>query len=168
MGVEWVELGRIGAPYGVRGWVHVHSYTDPPEGLLGFRRWSVQASRGERRDCELLDGRPQGRGLVVKLAGVDDREQAVALRGGSVQVQRAQLPPTREREFYQADLIGLAVRNVQGLELGRVAHFVDAPGGAVMVVQGAQEHWIPAIPQHLRRVDVAGGCVTVDWPATLE
>lgn len=168
MGAEWVELGRIGAPYGVRGWVHVHSYTDPPEGLLGFRRWSVQAGRGERRECELLEGRAQGRGLVARLAGVADREQAVALRGASVQVRRAELPPTRKREFYRADLIGLAVRNAEGLELGRVAHFVETPGGAVMVVEGEQEHWIPATPQHLRRVDLTGGCVTVDWPAALE
>lgn len=147
--------------------MHVHSYTDPGEGLLGFKQWSVCTREG-RRTLELLEGRVQGRALVVRLAGVTDRDQAASLRGAPVEVMRSALPATGEREFYRADLIGLAVRNEEGVALGTVAHFVDLPTGALMVVQGAQEYWIPAIPRHLRRVDVAGGCVIVDWPATLE
>src|SRR4029077_15849724 len=47
--VAWVELGRLGAPYGVKGWVHVESYTDPPERLLEHREWVLRLSSGARR-----------------------------------------------------------------------------------------------------------------------
>jgi 16S rRNA processing protein RimM len=165
--VQWVELGRIGSPYGVKGWVHVHSYTDPPQSLLGFACWSVRSgdARSERR---LLEGRVQGRGLVVRLSGITDRNGAARLRGAHVEVARSELPAPQARQFYRADLIGLNVRNLEGAALGSVAHFVEAPGHALMVVQGEREHWIPATPQHLHQVDLAAGWVIVDWPAVLD
>jgi len=163
-----VELGRIGGPFGVKGWVRVQSFTEPPEGLLGFRRWSLRVGVEERRDVRLLEGHRQGRGLVARLAEVDDAAAAAALRGAFVEVARDALPPAGEGQFYQVDLIGLAVRNLEGVELGRLEHFFDAPAHAVMVVRGEREHWVPATPRHLRRVDLAAGQIVVDWPAVLE
>ncbi len=104
----------------------------------------------------------------MRLTGVDDRTAAEALRGATIEVAREALPPPGERQFYQADLIGLAVWNLEGEELGVVRHFVDAPAGALMVVRGEREHWIPAAPRHLRSVDLGAGRIVVDWPAVLE
>jgi 16S rRNA processing protein RimM len=165
--MSWVELGRIGAPHGVQGWLRVQSYTDPPEGLLKFRRWSVRLGGAERVEHTLVAGQLQGRGLVVRLEGIDDRDAAARLTGGSIEVGRHELPPAGERKFYRADLIGFKVRNAEGVELGVVEYFVDAPAGAVMVVRGEREHWIPATPQHLRRVELAAGSIVVDWPDVL-
>jgi len=168
--VEWIELGRVGAPFGIKGWVHVESYTDPPEGLLRFREWVLKLANGERRLQRVLEGRPHAAGLVAHLEGIDDRNGAAALTGASIEVERAALPRLAEREYYRADLVGLRVRNLEGAELGTVSHFVDAPTGAVMVTRaaGGQEHWILAAPPYLRRVDLAAGEVLVDWPAELE
>ncbi len=165
--MAWVEMGRVGSPFGVQGWVHVRSFTDPPEGLLRFRRWSMRLEGEARREHRLLEGRWQGKHLVVRLEGVADRDAAEGLRGAIIEVPRAALPPTAEREFYQTDLIGLAVVNLDGARLGVLEHFVDTPAHAVMVIRGEREHWVPAIPQHLRKVDLAGGTVLVDWPADL-
>jgi 16S rRNA processing protein RimM len=148
--------------------MHVQSFTDPPEGLLRFERWSVRTGPDRRAEHTLVEGRRQGRGLVVRLRGVDDRTAAAALRGASVEVARAELPPPGRRQFYRADLIGLEVRNLEDAVLGRVAYFVEAPAGALMVVQGAREHWIPAVPPHLRAVDLAGGRIVVEWPDELQ
>ncbi len=148
--------------------MRVRSYTDPPEGLLQFERWSVRIGSGERSERRVLEGRGQGEGLVVRLEGVDDREAAAALRGASVEVARSALPPPGRRRFYQVDLIGLAVCNLEGAELGVVVHFVEAPASPVMVVQGGEQYWIPAIPRHLRKVDLNAGRIVVDWPAALE
>ena len=73
------------------------------------------------------------------------------MQGALIEVARSELPPLKAREFYQADLVGLAVANLEGVELGVVRHFVETPGGTVMVVQQAngREHWVPATPQHL-------------------
>ncbi len=177
---RWVELGRIGAPFGLAGWVHVSSFTEPAEALLEYREWALRAESGERRRYRLIDGRPQGERLVVRLEGIETREAAGLLTGAWVEVERAELPPTGDREYYRADLIGLEVENLEGVALGRVAYFIDAPAGAVMVVEDRRhaadaarealrrEHWILADPAHLQRVDLAAGRILVDWPAELE
>ena len=165
-----IELGRLGAPYGIRGWVHVDSYTEPPDGLLKYREWALRLPSGERTTRRVTDGRGHGRGLVVQLEGVTGRDGAAALTGATVEVQREALPPAGEGQYYRADLEGLPVRNLEGAQLGTVSHFVDAPAGAVMVTRepGGREHWVLATPKHLRTVDLAAGLVVVDWPAELE
>ena len=178
--MRWVELGRIGAPFGLAGWVHVSSYTEPPEALLEYAEWALRREGGERKRHRLAEGQLQGERLVARLEGIEDRDAAALLTGAWVEVERAELPPTGDREYYRADLIGLEVENLEGIALGRVAYFIDAPAGAVMVVterEGAdaqtreaprREHWVLADPEHLRRVDLAAGRILVDWPAELE
>jgi 16S rRNA processing protein RimM len=168
--VAWVELGRLGAPYGVKGWVHVESYTDPPQRLLEQRDWALRLPSGELVTRRVAEGRVHGGGLAARLDGVSDRNAAAALTGAVVGVDRAALPPTGEREYYRADLIGCEVRNLEGLSLGTVSHFVDAPRGTVMVSREAdgREHWVLAGPPHLRRVDLAARRVEVDWPTELD
>ena len=166
----WIELGRIRAPFGIKGWLHVESHTDPPERLLGYREWSLRLASGERLSRRVVEGRRHAEGLVAHLEGVDERDGAAKLTGAVIEVERTQLPQLAEREFYRTDLVGLRVRNLEGAELGTVSHFVDAPAGAVMVtrVAGGPEHWVPAAPPHLQRVDLAAGEILVDWPAELE
>jgi 16S rRNA processing protein RimM len=168
--VESIELGRVGAPFGIKGWVHIESHTDPPRRLLGYPEWVLRLANGERLARRVLEGRPHAEALVAHLEGVDDRGAAAALTGAVIEVDRAVLPQLPEREYYRADLLGLRVRNLEGAELGMVSHFVEAPAGAVMVAReaGGREHWVPAAPPHLRRVDLAAGEILVDWPAELE
>jgi 16S rRNA processing protein RimM len=163
-------LGRIGSPYGIKGWVHVQSFTDPPERLLKYRDWLVQSGRAEPATMRVAEGRTQGAGLVARLEGIDDRDRAAKLQGAAIRVARSALPKLKKREFYQVDLIGLAVANVEGAALGTVAHFVETPAGSVMVVREAsgKERWVPATREHLRKVDIAAGHITVDWPAELD
>jgi 16S rRNA processing protein RimM len=161
----WIELGRVGAPWGVKGWVHVDSYTNPPDGILEYRQWALRLGSGERITRKVLEGHPHSERLVARLEGIEDRERAAALTGAVIEVDRAELPPTGEREYYQADLIGLPVRNHEGVELGKLTHFVDAPTGTMMVVRGEREYWIPAVPTHLSKVDLEARWILVDWPA---
>jgi 16S rRNA processing protein RimM len=171
---DWVEVGRIGGPFGVRGWVRVESYTDPAERLLDYEVWTLRSGKAAPAAHRLIEGRAQGKGLVARLENIEDRDSAQALRGATIHVARSALPPLKEREYYQVDLIGLAVRNVEGIAFGVLRQFVDTPGGPVMVVrqesgpEAGRERWIPAVPAHLSRVDLSAGVVTVDWPAELE
>jgi 16S rRNA processing protein RimM len=102
------------------------------------------------------------------LAGVDDRDQAIALRGARICVPRAELPQRDDKDFYRADLIGCEVVNLAGIGLGVVQHFIETPAQALMVVRGEREYWVPAVPQHLRRVDLQARRVIVDWDAAAE
>jgi len=159
-----IQLGFVGAPFGVRGWIKLRSHTDPPERLLDHR--SLRIGRGSVwRDYRVEARGRSGGALTVKLAGVEDRDQAQALRGAEVCVPRSELPPRDDRDFYRADLIGCEVVNLEGLGLGVVEHFIETPAQVLMVVRGAREFWIPAVPQHLRRVDLAERRLVVDWNA---
>ena len=156
-------MGRIGAPWGVKGWVHIDSYTDPLDGILDYRQWGLRLGSGERITGRVVEGHPHSDRLVARLEGIEDRERAAMLTGAVIEVTRAELPPTGEREYYQTDLLGLEVRNQQGVQLGKVGYFVDTPAGSMMVVQGEREYWIPAVPKHLSKVDLAAGLILVDW-----
>ena len=162
-----IQLGFVGAPFGVRGWVKLRSHTDPPERLLDHRSLRIgQGSVWHNFRIE-ASGRSGG-ALTAKLSGVEDRDQAQALRGAQVCVPRSELPQREDTDFYRADLIGCEVVNLAGLGLGIVRHFIETPAQVLMVVRGAQEYWIPAVPQHLRRVDLQARRVVVDWNATTD
>jgi 16S rRNA processing protein RimM len=157
-----IELGAIGAPFGVRGWVKLRSYTDPPERLLEHE--CLQLDRNGIWETYKVEasGRSGGQ-LTAKLAGIDDRDRARALRGARICVPRAELPEREALDFYRADLIGCEVVNLLGARLGVVQYFVETPAHALMVVRGTQEFWVPAVPQHLRRVDLKARQVVVNW-----
>lgn len=159
-----IVVGRIAAAHGIRGWLKVVSYTEPPEALLGYRGWRLRHADGAEMDCQPRDAEWDGRFLRVALHGVDDRNAAEGLRGCEVLVRRAELPRPGAREHYQEDLLGCEVRNQAGVLLGTLQQFVDAPTAAVMVVRGEREYWIPAAPPHLRRVELEQRRVLVDWP----
>ena len=157
-----IELGAVGAPFGVRGWVKLRSFTDPPDRLLEHRRLRLKLS-GAWRSYEVEDCGRSGGQLTVKLAGVGSREEADALKGAPVGVPRSELPPPGAGDFYRADLIGCDVMTVAGVRLGIVAHFVETPAHAIMVVRGEREYWVPAVPAYLVRVELGARRVVVAW-----
>ncbi len=159
-----IQLGFVGAPYGVRGWVKLRSHTDPPERLLEHR--SLMLGRGSVwQNYRIEASGRSGGALTVKLTGVEDRDQAQALRGAQICVPRSELPPRNDRDFYRADLVGCEVVNLEGIGLGRVQHFMETPAQVLMVVRGERDILIPAVPQYLRRVDLQSRRVVVDWDA---
>ena len=162
-----IQLGFVGAPFGVRGWIKLRSHTDPPERLLEHRNL-VLGQGGVWRNYRIEASGRSGGALTVKLTGVEDRDQAQALRGAQVCVPRSELPQRDDKDFYRADLIGCEVVSLSGLRLGVVQHFIETPAQVLMVVRGTQEFWIPAVPQHLRRVDLQARRVIVDWNATAD
>jgi len=159
-----IQLGIVGAPFGVRGWIKLRSHTEPSERLLDHR--SLRIGRGsDWRNYRIEASGRSGGALTVKLAGVEDRDQAQALRGARVCVPRSELPPRDDKDFYRADLIGCEVVNLEGVGLGIVQHFIETPAQVLMVVRGAREYWIPAVPLHVRRVDLQARRVIVEWDA---
>lgn len=164
---EPVVLGRISGLHGVRGWVRVFSYTEPREALLGYRSWLLGTPDGwvERTVAE---GRKQGKSLVVRLRGTEDRDAASEWIGADIAVARESLPPAGKGEFYWTDLEGLQVRHRDGRILGRVAYMLATGANDVMVVQRGgetkQELLIPFVPEmYILRVDIAEGVIDVDW-----
>ena len=156
---RFVEVGRLGAAHGVRGWLRVQSFTDPPQRLFDWKLWRIRD-----REVKLLEARPQGNGWIAQIEGVADRDAASLMTGQMILVERELLPKPEGREHYRDDLVGFEARNLEGALLGLVDHFVDTPGNAVMVIKGAREHWVPVTKQHLQRIDKDARSLVVDWP----
>ena len=65
--VEWVELGRLGRPKGLKGWLHLESWTEPPEGLFDYPTWHLRNAAGQRRSCEVAEARPTPSGFEARI-----------------------------------------------------------------------------------------------------
>jgi len=155
-------MGRIAAPFGVKGWVKVQPYSEDPGALMDLESWRV--GRGEQQKHYSVDAiQDHGKALVAKLEGIDDRDAAYALRGQEISVAKSELPPPEENEFYWSDLIGLTVVNREGIELGRVDSLMESGANDLLVVKGKREHLIPFVAAFVGKVDLAGGTIEVDW-----
>ncbi|MGQ9685192.1 MAG: ribosome maturation factor RimM [Thiobacillaceae bacterium] len=161
---ELVVMGRIAAPYGVKGWVKVQPYTEYLDSLLDYPVWRLGSS-GAWRSYRVLDGRPHGRFLLAELEGVGDRDVAERLRGMDVAVARDELPEPGEDEYYWDDLIGLEVVNVSGLSLGRVEGLLETGAHDVLRVVGERERLIPFTAPIVLEVDPSARRIRVDWEA---
>lgn len=164
-----VELGLIVGAHGLRGWVKVKSYTRPQENILSFDEWPLfdqgpdSQNQGERR-YKLVGGHRQGKGIVAHLAGVDDRDQAEALKGQAIRVERERLPEQEDGQYYWADLIGSSVVTADGQALGEVDHLIETGANDVMVVAGDKERLIPFLyGDSVQSVDLERGVIVVNW-----
>lgn len=158
-----IVMGRILAPFGVKGWVRVETYCESPESLAGRPVWWI-GKDGDWREATVAQTERHGVRLVARFEGCDSPEAAAAYRGLDVAVPRESLPPTRENEFYQADLIGLEVRNMDDERLGTVAELYSNGAHDVMRVAGDEcERLLPFIDQVVREVDIGAGRIRVDW-----
>jgi 16S rRNA processing protein RimM len=157
-------MGRITAPFGVKGWVKVQPNTAATGNLLAYKTWWVGRDGGWR-EIAVVEARVQGRALVARLEGYEDREAVAALRGTFVAVPRSALPRAQSGEYYWADLIGLAVVNGSAQGLGRITGVLQTGANDVLVVVGERERLIPFIAEVIRDVDLAGGVMRVEWGA---
>jgi 16S rRNA processing protein RimM len=158
-----VVLGRLSGLYGVQGWLKVFSDTEPREGIIKYPDWWVRQQGGWKR-MRVEQGRRHGKGVVVKLEGIDNRDAAAKLLNAEVAVDRNALPDTVPGEFYWTDLEGLTVVCVDGTELGRVDHLMETGANDVLVVTGERERLIPYIPEQvIKQIDLEQGRMVVDW-----
>ena len=158
-----VELGKINGVFGIQGWVKVFSYTSPRIQVTDYRRWLVRHN-GQDQEYRVLRGREQGKAIVAQLEGVSDRNASEALIGATVFVHSNQLEGLGDGEYYWSQLIGLAVVNLQGVELGNIDWLFETGNNDVMVVQGDKERFIPYIQDSfVKNIDLESGKIVVDW-----
>jgi len=160
-----VPVGRIVGLHGVQGWIKLESWTEPRTKIFDYHPWLLATAPDAVTEVTGAKGRPQGKGLVAQLPGVDDRDTAAALVGSDIYVAREQLPPPGKGEYYWIDLEGLEVVTTEGAALGRVSHlFATGANDVVVVRDGERERLVPFIQGSVvRSVDLSGGRMVVDW-----
>jgi 16S rRNA processing protein RimM len=153
-----VELGRVIGAFGIKGWIRLRSHSTPPEGILRYTRWTIAG-----REWQVTDGHAQGETVVAALAGLTDRDAAVALRGETIAVPRDALPQVRQGEFYWTDVLGGEVVSTTGAKLGTLTGLTSNGAQDVMVVMGERERLIPVAGPIVQTVDRATKQIVVDW-----
>ena len=163
-GSHLIRVGRVAGAFGVKGELRITSYTQAPLALADYG--PLLDGRGSTV-LELTSAREVKGGIIARAKGVETKEQADALRGLLLHVDRAALPPAEEDEFYLTDLIGLAAVAPDGTVLGKVRSVQDFGAGDLLEIQPAagQTWYAPFTREVVPEVDIAGGRVVIDRPA---
>lgn len=160
---ETLVIGRVGGPYGIKGWVRLISYADPREAIFEYGTFS--SPRGE---MVLEQGRPHGKGLVAKFEGVEDRTTAESIRNVDLVIAKSDLPDLENGDYYWHDLVGLQVIGAEGVALGTVRELLATGAHDVLVVAGedGQKHLIPFVMDEIvQEVDLSSATMRVAWQA---
>lgn len=155
-------MGRVLAPFGVKGWVKVQTFTETPESLLRYPIWWIGADQ-KWRECQIEQAKVQTAGLIAKPAECDDRDAAMRLRGQQIAIPRNAFPEVGANEYYWGDLVGLNVVNMQGEDFGTVCEVFETGANDVLVVQGERERLIPFVEAIVKQVDLANRVIRIDW-----
>lgn len=163
---ELLHVGKISGVFGIKGWVKVFSFTGYREDILQYSPWQLKKN-GVTKHMEIVTGQLQNQLVVAQLKGIDDRNAAEALIGWEIFIEKSQLPPVKENEYYWSDLIGLQVENTEGVVLGVIDNLLETGANDVIVVQGEErQHAIPFLqPQIVLEIDLAARKMRVDWDA---
>ncbi|MEW5888609.1 MAG: ribosome maturation factor RimM [Pseudomonadota bacterium] len=161
-----IVLGRVTAPFGIRGWVKIHPFGDDPEMWSEMPQLWLGAD-DQWRPFDLKDLARHGKGLIAAFRGVEDRNTAGKLTGLLVGAPREVLPATDDNEYYWADLIGLEVVNCQGDSLGRVTGLMSSGAHEILCVRDGEDkkRLLPFVAAVVKNVDRAAGIIRVDWEA---
>lgn len=130
---ERISLGHITGVSGLKGLVKVHSDTNPRENIVSYPSWWLEQA-GQWRQVEVMEGRPQGKTIVARLEGIATPEQASALIGANIAVDRNAMPVLGEGEFYWTDLVGMQVHTVEGVHIGTACRLFETGANDVLVV----------------------------------
>jgi 16S rRNA processing protein RimM len=167
---EQIILGKVGAVYGIKGWLKIHSFTDETEAILDYFPWSLKLGN-KTQAVEITDWRKHNKGLIVKVANIDDRDEAQALVGSEVLTSEAALPELSKDDFYWRDLIGMSVVTNKGYDLGVVSDMMETGANDVLVVKAnlndgfsKKERLIPYLfEQVVESVSLENKQICVDW-----
>lgn len=158
-----VCVGAIAGAFGVRGEVRLKSFCADPAAIGDYS--PVEDEDG--RAIDLKVSRPIKNGFAARLSGVSTKEDADALRGVRLYVDRDRLPSLPDDEFYHADLLGLEVLDAGGVRLGKIAAVLNHGAGDLLEVRGPglkDGVLLPFTKEAIPTVDLAGGRVIVDPP----
>jgi len=166
---DFVMLGEIVKPHGIRGEVKVYSYSEQPENFTHYKKIVLQQPAGSGTDIyKVVKSRVQGKLAILHLEGVTSREAAEDLQGRTVWLKKTDLLKLDSDEYYWHQFIGLQVCTEAGRELGRVASLFSTKAYDVLVVSGGgREYLIPLREEVIKEIDNRKGKLLITPPPGL-
>ncbi len=165
-----LEFGYVARAHGIRGEIAIRAFDPGSETLDAVERVRVRTRSGEERELRIESVRPTPKEDIIAFEGVETREAAEALVGGTVFVYREDLEPPAEGEYFQGDLVGLTALDEAGQELGRVVEIWNTGEVPNLVIraEGKPELIVPFADEFVPTVDVPGGKIVIRPPEYLE
>ncbi len=160
-----ILLAVIGSAHGIQGAVKVKTFTQSPRSILTYG--TLRDEKGQEFSLKFLRLAPPDC-LIVTIDGVGNRNQAEALRGTKLYVERAQLPDLPEEEFYHTDLIGLVVQDLEGQDIGHLRAINNFGAGDFLEIVGPDYHLYTisftrvAVPLIRLPTKESAGCIQID------
>jgi 16S rRNA processing protein RimM len=165
--VRCVAVGRVGRPHGVDGEVRIDPMGGLPDGFRGYTRFYLGRGK-EIRPVALESHRSHGRFLIAKIEGCGTPEAARGFAGAVLYVDRAEMPPLEEGEYYYADLIGCRLVDEAGRALGRVTDVFWSGAHDVLSVESEGRGWmIPVVSEWVLSLDPEEGVIVARTPEGL-
>ncbi|MFW6237143.1 MAG: ribosome maturation factor RimM [Desulfosudaceae bacterium] len=169
---SYLPLGSITGAHGVRGNVKLYPYdSEPPDLVRGTRLQMEDPLSGRRTTCTVRWCKRHGRIFLLACEEITTREQARAVAGHTLLINRINLPALGTDTYYWNDLIGLRVYAGGGRFLGHLTQIIPTGANDVYVVghpESGEEVLIPAVKSVIQEVDSAAGIMRVDLPETAE
>jgi len=166
-----VTMAKIGKPQGIKGWVRIHSFTEPKSNIGNYRIFHTRLE-STSTEIEMDQIKQQGNVLVAHFKGFDLPEQSQELVGLELKVRKADLPILKTGEFYWHQLQGLNVVNLEDQNLGVVAKLMETGANDVLVVSASEnsidqiERLIPYLPDLVvKNIDLKQKIIKVEWEA---
>ena len=164
---EFVLVGRIGRPHGVRGEVVVDPESDVPERFSPGAELELVAGT-HRRTVQIETVRGHKARLLVRFAGIDDRDAAEALRGAGLEVSKDRTPPASADVYYYFELMDCSCRDRHQGDLGRVVDVIEDGGGLLLeIADGERRLLVPFVRSFLVAVDRDARAIELDLPVGL-
>lgn len=158
-----VIVGKIASPFGVKGWLKIISFTEPPENILNYHPWFLLKDQ-KKHEMVVIDSQKQVDRFIVLFKGIDNPETARLYSNAEISVERDQLPSLPENEYYWTDLEGLEVITTQDKILGKVDHVMATGSNDVLVITGEKRHLVPFITEDvILKVDLQAKVILVNW-----
>ena len=160
-----ILVGKISNPHGIKGWVKVISFTDPIQNILSYKKWTISDNETEKTYC-LEDSRIQGNKIVIKLEGVNNRDDADLLKNLQIEINRSDLPKLEENSYYWEDLVDFNVIDIKGMHVGKVDSLFRTGSNDVLVIinETKQRLLVPFIMEEvIKYVDLDKELISIDW-----
>jgi 16S rRNA processing protein RimM len=165
---DTLVVGTIGAPYGVKGWVKITTFTHEQDGVFTYSPWLLGQ---ENKEYVVDQWRTHNKGLVAKLVGVETRDDAESIKNLDISIKAQQLPQLAGDDFYWRELVGMQVVTEKGYSLGVVKELFETGANDVMLIKanlndafGQKERMVPyLLDQVVKQVDREAKTITVDW-----
>ncbi len=146
---NYFEIGKIVSAHGIKGYVKVYPLTDDADRFFELKSILLDP---ERADSALhIDNveNMSNNTLLIKFKEVKDRNEAEALKGRFVYIERAQAAPLGDNEYYLGDLVGLNVCDTNGVLIGKLAEIIQTGAVDVFYIRGEKSYMLPALQKNI-------------------